>query len=241
MLTNDRTYLLQQATFAKYPQMRKFSLATVASIDDRDNLGRHFGDLDKSVLYDIAEYLYLVPEKKNVNLEEYSREFLLELLVSRHEKRDSQLQELNEMPLYPTEEVIWDENVVPGEFYNGQDLLALPKLNLQFLTLHDYLLRNFKLFQLESTYEIRGDIEDVVTRLKPWTATDGQIIFGGWARMALPIQSFSIVQVAKPNIGEKQPSRVRADVSVNLNVKDAVKAEWEGLRRHDVCFLVTVR
>ena len=59
--------------------------------------------------------------------------------------------------------------------------------------------------------------------------------------MALPLQSFSIVQVAKPNIGEKQPSRVRADVAVNLNVKDAVKAEWEGLRRHDVCFLVTVR
>ena len=34
---------------------------------------------------------------------------------------------------------------------------------------------------------------------------------------------------------------MRADVSVNLNVKDAVKAEWEGLRRHDVCFLVTVK
>ena len=31
--------------------------------------------------------------------------------------------------------------------------LALPKLNLQFLTLHDYLLRNFVLFRLESTCE----------------------------------------------------------------------------------------
>lgn len=29
--------------------------------------------------------------------------------------------------------------------------LALPKLNLQFLTLHDYLLRNFHLFRMEST------------------------------------------------------------------------------------------
>lgn len=46
--------------------------------------------------------------------------------------------------------------------------LALPKLNLQFLTLHDYLLRNFNLFRLESTYEIRQDIEDVVWRMKPW-------------------------------------------------------------------------
>lgn len=31
----------------------------------------------------------------------------------------------------------------------GEGCLALPKLNLQFLTPHDYLLRNFNLFRLE--------------------------------------------------------------------------------------------
>lgn len=239
----DRITSLQHAMFAKYPEMRKFALATVASIDDRDNLQKHFKNLSQDTLYDIAEYLFLVPLKTDVEelKKEFPREFLMELLIGRNEKRDSQLQELNEMPLYPTEQVIWDENIVPGEYYNGEGVLALPKLNLQFLTLHDYLLRNFKLFQLESTYEIRGDVEDAVSRLKPWTASDGQVIFGGWARMALPITSFAIVEVAKPNIGEKQPSRVRADVSVNLSVRDAIKTEWEGLRRHDVCFLVTVR
>lgn len=48
-------------------------------------------------------------------------------------------------------------------------MLALPKLNLQFLSFHDYLLRNFILFQLESTYEIREDLEDAVKRVR-----------GGW-------------------------------------------------------------
>lgn len=57
------------------------------------------------------------------------------------------------MPLYPTEEIIWDENIVPTEYFSGEGCLALPKLNLQFLTLHDYLLRNFNLFRLESTCE----------------------------------------------------------------------------------------
>ena len=237
----DRITSLQKAVFSKFPEMRKFALATVASIDDRENLIKHFEGLSKETLYDIAEYLFLVPEKSADNLELYTHKFLLELLISRHEKRDSQLQALNEMPLYPTEEIIWDENIVPGEYYTGEGLLALPKLNLQFLTLHDYLLRNFKLFQLETTYEIRGDIEDAISRLKPWTAEDNQVIFGGWARMALPLQSFSIVEVAKPNIGEKQPSRVRADITVNLNVRHSIKEEWEGLRRHDVCFLITVR
>ena len=47
--------------------------------------------------------------------------------------------------------------------------------------------------------------------------------------------------MAKPNIGERRPARVRADVTVNLSVRPEVKAEWEGLRKHDVCFLVTVR
>lgn len=117
----------------------------------------------------------------------------------------------------------------------------MPKLNLQFLTLHDYLLRNCNLFRLESTYEIRQDIEDAVSRMLPWKAEDDDVVFGGWARMALPIASFAVVEVAKPHIGEKKPSRVRADVSVTLSVRREIQDEWEGLRKHDVCFLVCVR
>merc|ERR1719193_334609 len=234
---------LQRAVFVKYPELRKLSLATIASIEDRDQLVKYFQRLGRDTLYAICEYLHLVPPKGSQDDTEtlYSQEFLSELVISRHEKRDSQLTELNSMPLYPTEEFIWDENLVPGQYYQGETPLALPKLNLQFLTLHDYLLRNFKLFQLESTYEIRQDIEDIVSRLRPWRAEDDSIIFNGWARMALPIQAFTIVEVAKPNIGERQPSRVRADVTVHLSVREQIKDEWENLRRHDVCFLLTIR
>lgn len=48
--------------------------------------------------------------------------------------------------------------------------------------------------------------------------------------MALPISTFSVVEVGKPNVGENRPSRVRADVTVELNVADSVKMEWEGKR-----------
>lgn len=130
---------------------------------------------------------------------------------------------------------------MPNEYYTGEGCLSLPKLNLQFLTLHDYLLRNFNLFRLESTYEIRQDIEDAVSRMLPWQTEDGDVMFGGWARMSLPIASFAVVEVAKPHIGEKKPSRVRADVSVTLSVRREIQDEWENLRKHDVCFLVCVR
>lgn len=72
---------------------------------------------------------------------------------------------------------------MPNEYYSGEGCLSLPKLNLQFLTLHDYLLRNCNLFRLESTFEIRQDIEDAVSRMLPWKDEEGDVMFAGWARM----------------------------------------------------------
>ena len=68
----------------------------------------------------------------------------------------SQREVINEMPLYPTESIMFDEHQIPSVNYTGEGCLALPKLNLQFLTAHDYLLRNFNLFRLEATYEVGG-------------------------------------------------------------------------------------
>uniref|UniRef100_T1J5U4 RNA helicase aquarius n=1 Tax=Strigamia maritima TaxID=126957 RepID=T1J5U4_STRMM len=232
---------LQIAAFKHFPELNSFSLSNVAKIDKRENLLKIFLNLSVEKLREIAAYLNLVPSADQDQEKTFTKEFLAEILIYRHERRASQLEALNEMPLYPTEDIIWDENVVPMDYFSGEGCLALPKLNLQFLTLHDYLLRNFSLFQLESTYEIRQDVEDSVRRLKPWLGEEGNNVFGGWARMAQPITNFTIVEVAKPNIGEKQPSRVRADVTVHLNVRYEIKQEWEALRKHDVCFLITVR
>ena len=106
--------------------------------------------------------------------ESYSREIILELLISRHERRPSQLEALNEMPLYPTEDIIWDENIVPMEYFSGEGCLALPKLHLQFLTLHDYLLRNFNLFRwAENLSDLLISCNDLCS---DWTKTS--FIFG---------------------------------------------------------------
>ena len=90
----DRITSLQKAMFVRFPEMRKFALATVASIDDRASLAKHFGSLKKETLYDVAEYLFLVPPRNDDNdfCDAVDREFLIELLISRHEKRESQLQ-----------------------------------------------------------------------------------------------------------------------------------------------------
>ena len=79
--------------------------------------------------------------------------------------------------------------------------------------MHDYLLRNFQLFRLESTFEIRGDIVHAVQRLRPRVSNQGgNTVFTGWARMALPIYSFAITKIKKPLIGEVKPAEVMAEV-----------------------------
>ena len=45
---------------------------------------------------------------------------------------------------------------------------------------------------------------------------DDKVVFKGWARMALPIEQFSIIEVRKPNVGENKPAGVEADVVIDL-------------------------
>ncbi|XP_047133675.2 RNA helicase aquarius isoform X1 [Hydra vulgaris] len=233
---------LQRAVFKNYKNdALDFVMGNVASVDTRENLKKCFKKLSTRKLHSIAAHLNLVPSLKDVGDQKFDKEFLLELLISRHERRMSQIQTLNRTPMFPTEQILWDQNIVPTEFYSGEGCLALPKLNLQFLTLHDYLLRNHNLFQLESTYEVRSDIEDIISRIKPWKSEYGDTLFQGWARMAVPINSFSIIEVGKPKVGETCPSRVLADVKITLSQRHTLREEWEGLRKHDVAFLISIK
>eukprot|EP01084_Bolivina_argentea_P201046 343708_1 len=60
--------------------------------------------------------------------------------------------------------------------------------------------------------------------------------------MAIPIDSFSITSVHKPYLGETKPSKVIAEIEIDLKpFYDNVLSEWEDLRENDVLFLVRLR
>lgn len=67
--------------------------------------------------------------------------------------------------------------VVFAANYSGEAPLALPKLNLQFLSPADYLLRNFHLFRLEAAYEVREDIQTALQRLAPGRDFDNNLVW----------------------------------------------------------------
>lgn len=41
--------------------------------------------------------------------------------------------------------------------------------------------------------------------------------FRGWARMAVPIEEFTIIEVRKPNVGENKPADVTADIVIDTS------------------------
>lgn len=46
-------------------------------------------------------------------------DFLTEVMLATYERRRFQTDFINEMPLYPTERLLWDENQVPSAHYTG--------------------------------------------------------------------------------------------------------------------------
>ncbi|KAI3873374.1 hypothetical protein MKX03_003243 [Papaver bracteatum] len=120
-------------------------------------------------------------------------DFLLQVMVFFFEKYQSQKEAINALLLYPNEQITWGESLVPSINHSGERCLTLPKLNLQFLTLHGYLLRNFNLFCLESTYEIREDIQEAIPHLLGYLHVEGEI-------------------------GEVKPASITADVTFSISM-----------------------
>nr|XP_043623810.1 RNA helicase aquarius [Erigeron canadensis] len=236
----ERFQAFQLLSFKKIPKLKELALANIGAIHKRADLSKKLSVLSPDELRDLVCNKLKLISKNDPWTERV--EFLIEVMVSFFEKQQSQKEAINALPLYPNEQIMWDESLVPSINYSGEGCLALPKLNLQFLTLHDYLLRNFNLFRLESTYEIREDIQEAVPHLLAYTNNEGQPAFRGWSRMAVPIQEFKITEVKQPNIGEVKPSSVIAEVTFSISSYRAqIRTEWNALKEHDVLFLLCIR
>ncbi|CAK0785152.1 hypothetical protein CVIRNUC_008358 [Coccomyxa viridis] len=241
-LQYSRLTQLQRLFFKYHPSLKELALSNCGTLQKRSVLEPALKGLDFAELQNlVVRQLRLVADD---DLWAQNPEFLMEVVVSKYERRRSQTETVNAMPLYPTEAILWDENQVPKVHYTGETCLALPKLNLQFLTAHDYLLRNFNLFRLEATYEIREDLGDVLSRVSAaWDQDEeDKVVFKGWARMALPVQAFNVVEVRKPNVGQNKPASVTADILLDTKrLRGDVRSEWDETKQHDVLFLLTVQ
>ncbi|ORY86605.1 P-loop containing nucleoside triphosphate hydrolase protein [Neocallimastix californiae] len=224
---------LQLIVFSKFSdELKELALSNVGKIEKHEE-----------TLHELCEEVGIRVNSFIDENKKFSVDLLKEVFISKYEKRPSQIERINEMPLYPDENTIFDESLVPPtQNFSNIHCLAIPKLNLQFLTLHDYLLRNFNLFRLESAFEIRQDIEDVIKRLgASYDADQQRTVFSGWSRMAVEILSFNIIEIGPPKLGENKPSYIKADVEIDTKrFTDSIRKEWDSLRPHDILFLLDV-
>eukprot|EP01132_Coremiostelium_polycephalum_P002420 gene2420-2988_t len=230
---------LQRLVFKEFHEIKEFALKNISSIETKKTILNDLSVLSQERLNQLCYLLNLIPKDSKE-----SKEFLLSILVSKYQMKTSQIESINSTPLYPTESILWDETIIPNSTYYGDRSLSLPKLNLQFLSFNDYLIRNFTLLRLESSFEIRQDIEDSIKRMAPkLSETQQSTTFNGWSRMALPLHSFKITNVQKPNVGESKPKMVVGNLSFNIRSikQQSVKEEWDSLKEHDILFLISIK
>ncbi|CZT52224.1 related to NAM7-nonsense-mediated mRNA decay protein [Rhynchosporium secalis] len=218
------------------------ALSNYGSIDKRSELQGHFEPLtDDEIVHlcDLLDFRTSYPASSKIVAD---RVFLTEVLLAGHEKRKTFQETARELTILPTEITLFEPALLRNDSYNGSQPVAIPKLNLQYLTVGDFLWRSFILHRSESFYEIRKNIEEVITRLHPSLNRAGQTSFDGFSRMALPITKPSILEVVPPLVGDDKPSAVRAEISLDVSrLADNVRREWESLRPDDVIFLLAIQ
>eukprot|EP01028_Stygiella_incarcerata_P001588 TRINITY_DN1285_c0_g1_i10.p1 TRINITY_DN1285_c0_g1~~TRINITY_DN1285_c0_g1_i10.p1 ORF type:complete len:1678 (-),score=494.91 TRINITY_DN1285_c0_g1_i10:1974-6923(-) len=168
---------------------------------------------------------------------------LTDVFLSIFESRPSQYERIRGLPLYPDESLLFNEDEIPSDTGDSisDEVFPFPKLGVQYLTFHDYLMRNFSLYRAESAHQIKEDVRKSVERLIARRDASGGTIFRGWSRMSVPLEYFTITRIGKPNVGEDTPNEVIGELEFSLHkIGKHVRSEWDMLRCFDVVFLICV-
>ncbi|KAI5306968.1 hypothetical protein KEM56_006042 [Ascosphaera pollenicola] len=218
------------------------ALSNYGSIEQRDELQGHLDALDDDELRQFSQILGFRTEYPKQADIKTTRQLLFEILLSHYEKLPSFQESTAKLGILPTENVLYEPSLLRNETYDGSHPLAIPKLNLQYLSVGDFLWRSFLLYRSEAFYDIRNDLETIVKRMQAKLASDNTVAFDGFTRMAIPIAKPAIIEVAPPNVGSTIPAYVRSEVTFNVSrLGDHIRREWESLHSGDVIFLLGVQ
>ncbi|EXJ96156.1 hypothetical protein A1O1_01282 [Capronia coronata CBS 617.96] len=224
-------------------KLKVLALSNFGAIDKRSDLESHFSTLSDSELQDLCTHLNIrttYPQTAGITA---NRAVMMESLLSLFSKPPDFKETIAKLSVFPTAESIYDPKLLRNESYDGSRPLGIPKLNLQYLTLGDFMWRSFQLYQAEAFYGIRKDLESIVKRMKPKSGRErGSTAFEGFSKMALPISEPAIIEIGPTRVGHLKPSYVRAEVILDVSrLNDGIRREWESLRPHDVVFLMAVK
>lgn len=234
---------LQKVAFQHFEsKLKVLAFSNYGSINKRSELQSHFEPLTDTELQQLCSLLGIRTSYPASSGLTANRAVLLETLLSSFSQPQSFQDAVARLSVVPTDASLYDPVLLRNEIYDGSRPLGIPKLNLHYLTLGDFMWRFFQLYQAEAFYSIRKDMESVVRRLKPKSGRDRGTIFEGFSKMALPIDKPAIIEVGPLKVGSSMPSFVRAEVILDVNrLADNIRRDWDNLRPRDTVFLLAVK
>jgi intron-binding protein aquarius len=224
-------------------KLKVLALSNCESVARRSELESHLSPLSVEELERLCSLLYLRTQyPRQVNLSPSGRLYLETLLAAFEPPLDAQSLG-SRFSILPTEKDLYDPSLFRTEAYDGSQPLPIPKFNLQYLSLGDFLWRSFLLYRSEACFEIRKDVESVVKRMRPRPGADRKSVrYDGFSKLAVPIPQPAIIEVAPAQVGSSKPAFVRAEILLDLSrLNDNMRAEWDSLRPNDVVFLLSVK
>ncbi|ETN38526.1 uncharacterized protein HMPREF1541_06561 [Cyphellophora europaea CBS 101466] len=234
---------LQRVAFKHFEEKLKvLALSNYASIDQRGELEQSIGSLDDSEIEKLCKLLGFRTSYPSSASIPCGRGLWQQTLLDAYQRPQDFREVIAQLSVAPTDQTLYEDKYVQHEAYDGKKPLALPKLNLQYLSLSDFMWRSFQLHQAESFYSIRKDLENIVKRMKPKTGRErGSTTFEGFSKMAMPIDKPAIIEVTPPKVGTTYPGSVRSEVIIDLGrLTESMRAEWDSLKPKDTVFLMSV-
>lgn len=218
------------------------ALSNYGGIDRREDLESLISELTDEELKELCSLLGFRTVYPAASLSQVTRGLLMEVIVSAHERRKTFQEAVRDLSTQPTELELYDPSLARNETFNGAQSLAIPKLNLQYLSVGDFLWRSFILYRCEQFFEVRRYLEDIIKRLQLEETGSEAVRFAGYSKLALPISKPAILEAAPAKVGYEKPAYVKAEVTLNVSkLTDVVCRDWESLRPGDLVYLLAVR
>jgi intron-binding protein aquarius len=236
----DRIKQLQKFCFQSLKEQTiDFALSNVGAVDSPDTLSRILSEIELSALVEMSFQLGV--RTTDLNGEDVEKSFLIQSLIYHLKKKDmDRIDRMRNDALYPDEKIIFDDSVTT----NNAHPVGLTCLSLRYLSVSDYLYRQYNLLKFEYAYRLREDVLDASQRLAPIGNRDAKNFistsFQGIARMAVPVERLNIVEKGNPMLGHVAPSFVKAHIIFSLShFQKHIADEWDMLASNDVLYLLS--
>lgn len=243
--------IMREKAFDAFPeQLKLMTFANLASLSNRDNLKDHLNGLDNDEFMEFCSILG-VRTKYPVDNIPTDRNSLTEYFIERYAKRPTLQETVDASECLPTEKSLFADLFEATIEYQGATPLALHKMSLQYLSVQDFLVRAFQLSRAEAFFQIRADVETILTRLKPEIVTgftqdaDGdevptkELKLNGFSRMASKLGNpLAILEVTPSKVGSvgKVPGTVKAEIALDYQYSKKAQ-DWDSLRKDEVVFI----